>query len=199
LKNLSNIVIACFIAITANAQAVQAELYNTTSYKVAIFPDSFPIVGLNERFTPSRAQVDKGEKALSRELFKLNISLENQDSDSPIHRRLLQYKRQYFGFTNADGHKVLKIVAYLRDLDDGNFLLEERAIESGTSDNWVVYYNIEKNELFDLEVGRAPTGRPIKTVQLVDRIEAVKLQRGNVVDSIQVQKIEQPDIDIDDE
>lgn len=198
LKKLVTLVLGCFIAVAVQAQDIKAELYFTTSYKAAIFPDSFPVKGLDERFTPKRAQVDKGEKALSRDLFIINAELENQDPDYPIHRRLLQYKRQYFGFVNEDGDQILKIVAYLKSIDDENFLTQERTMEAGTSDNWVVYYNLDTNELFDLAVGRGPVGTKLETVKLVDRIETMKVQRGAGIDSTEVQKVEQPVIDIED-
>lgn len=165
MKNIYLIILCLIFLFNIKAQELEAELYITTSYTVAIFPDSFPIKGKDKRFTPSREVVDKGEKALSRDLFMLNVGMENQDRDNLIHRRLLQFQRQYFGYINDDGQRVIKIIAYVNANEEyPDLLTKERTIISGTSDNWVVYYNVDKNELYDLSVGKAST-HPAKTIQ----------------------------------
>lgn len=155
MKNTYLFILCLIFLSNLEAQELEAELYITTSYTVAIFPDSFPIKGKDKRFTPSREDVDKGEKALSRDLFMLNVKMENQDRDNLIHRRLLQFQRQYFGYINNEGERVIKIIAYVTsDEEYPDFLTKERIIVSGTSDNWVVFYNMDKNELYDLSVGK---------------------------------------------
>lgn len=176
MKNFTVILLVLILTFSLQAQTPKAELYVTTSYTVAIFPASYVIETNLDRFTPIRAEVDKGEKALSRDLFILNQKRENQTRDDLIHRRLLQYKRQYFGLKNEKGEKILKIVAYLKeeneDIEDSDFLVKERTILSGTNDNWVVYYNIDQNKLYDLAVGsKTEITGTVKDVKAADSVK----------------------------
>ena len=178
LKNTFFILIALLLSTLSKAQDIEAELYVTTSYKVAIFPDSFPVKLAGDRFTPTRGEVDQAEKALSRDLFLLNQELENQDRDDVIHRKLLQFKRQYFGYVNDQGEKIIKIIAFIDTDEESDFLTQEKIIVDGTSDNWVVYYNIDTNELYDLAVGRNTNAPQLIQKEPVElkAVDAVKPQ-----------------------
>jgi hypothetical protein len=202
LKNSILLIISLVFASLVNAQEIKAELYITTSYTVAIFPDSFPMKDYKQRFTPTRPDTDKAEKALSRDLFMLNQEMENQNRDNLIHRRLLQFNRQYFGFINDKGERVIKIIAYIKSDsyridDDSDLLTKERIIVAGTCDNWVVFYNIDTNELYDLAVGRPISNNSERTVKEIKSADAVKLKLDiKKIDSTNVESREVGDEEV---
>lgn len=129
--------------------------YKTTSYNTAVFNAAYSKNYYDSTFTPSEDQIDKAEKALSRDLRKLNKDLEHQNPRSPIDRILMKYNRQYFGYINEDNHKILYINALHRDNDstyiDQFFHKKITKIYGGIS-FWNVSYNITENYLFDFNI-----------------------------------------------
>lgn len=132
----------------------------TSSYEAAIFPDTYKLKGISNRFTPSRVDVEKAEKLLSRDLGKLNTDHTNQDPLRPIHRRLLSYKKQYFGYINQDGEKILLVNAFIKTnpaAASGEWLNKMIYNPIGGTDFWQVSYNVDTNLLFDFMISNSPS------------------------------------------
>lgn len=136
-----------------------ATLIETTSYTTAIFPENFAVTGVSNRITPTEDDIFLGERALSRDLMLLNKDLKQQE-DFVIHRNLLRYYRQYIGYTNEKGEKILVIFAFwkvddesVRKLDWLNKLIIGK---QGGKPYWNVKYNVDRNILFDLKINSAP-------------------------------------------
>ena len=91
------------------AVSPEADHYKTSEFDAAIFPASYFALVSQPRFTPTRQEIDKAETALRKNLRKLNSDRINQSSTPVIHKKLHKYKRQYFGYVNQDGQRVLLI------------------------------------------------------------------------------------------
>lgn len=132
----------------------KADHFITNKFDVAIFPANYLDFIPRPRFTPTRQDVEKAELALKRNLKNLNKKLINQSSTPIIHEKLNNYKRQYFGYIDKNGNRVLFINCFWsNDKDDSDSWLTERTmVLDGGSYYWNVKYNLDKNELFDLAI-----------------------------------------------
>lgn len=127
----------------------------TKKSDIAIFPaNSRELFDGGERFTPSRAEVDKAEHALTVQLAKLNADRQNQYVTPVIDKNLSKYRRQYFGYMDKKGNKILFINCFWKRDKEGELLwLKERIrVLDGGSYYWNVKYDVGEDGLFDLEV-----------------------------------------------
>jgi hypothetical protein len=133
----------------------KADHYKTKKFDVAIFSANyFGFFIPGQRFTPTRQEIDQAEKSLANHLKTLNNPLVNQSSTPIIHNNLNNYKRQYFGYIDKDGNRILLINCFwAKDKDDtGHWLRDRIMTHDGGSYYWKVKFNLDKNELFDLYV-----------------------------------------------
>ena len=133
-----------------------AEHYQIKKSDIAIFPkDDGELIG-GIRFTPTKEEVEKAENALRGDLKTINQQLVNQDgtNNNPIiHKNLNKYKRQYFGYINEDGERILQINALWRKSEHSkNWLRNRVEVFDGGSHYWNVKFNLKTGELFDLSV-----------------------------------------------
>ena len=141
---------SCFIY----AQNV-AEHFKTRQFEVAIFPESSNDLMQQNRFTPTKEEVFKAENALKSKLKYINNPLINQSSSTIIHKNLKKYKRQYFGYINDKGEKVLYINSlWSKSVKENHWhwLNEIIWISDGGSHYWNIEYNLETEELMNLSV-----------------------------------------------
>ena len=132
----------------------KADHYKTKEFDVAIFPVNYLDLIPGQRFTPTRQEIDKAEIALNNNLKILNKQLVNQSSTPIIHKNLHKYKRQYFGYIDKNGNRILLINCFWsKDKDDTDRWLTGRImVLDGGSYYWNVKFNLDKNELFDLDI-----------------------------------------------
>lgn len=131
--------------------------YKTTKFDGAIFPADYLDLIPGERFTPTREEVDKAETALANNIKKLNKNLINHTETPFIHKKLHKYKRQYFGYTDNDGNRILLINCFWsKDKSNNNhnlsWLKERVLVFDGGSYYWNIRFNLDKNQLFDLDI-----------------------------------------------
>lgn len=136
-----------------------AKLFESTSYTTALFPKEFSVGNLTNRFTLSEDDVFLGERALSRDLMMINRELKDQD-DIVIHRNLMRYCRQYVGYKNDKGERILLIIAFWKVDDEALAKLDWlNQIVIGKQDGkpyWSALYNMDRKILFDLKVNERP-------------------------------------------
>lgn len=151
-------VISFLAYITGNAQTTEstvAEHFQKGDADIAIFPEnSADMLPGAKRFTPAKAEVEKAELALVKQLAELNSDRQNQYDTPIIHKKLNRYKRQYFGYYDSKGKKILLINCFWeKDKEVIDSWLNERIrVLDGGSYYWNVKYNIEEDRLFDLSV-----------------------------------------------
>jgi hypothetical protein len=154
MRNIAVILIFFFSTSSALASidtTIKAELYKKD---IAIFPASFTDLIPGRPFTPTHEEVDKAEKALATQLLTINKQRINQASSPVIHKNLANYKRQYFGFIDNKGDRILLINCvwskekmYLEE-----WLKSRIMVLDGGSYFWNIKFNLTKSKFFDFEV-----------------------------------------------
>ncbi len=132
----------------------EADHYKTKKFDVAIFPENYFEFISDQRFTPTRQEIDKAEIVLSKNLKISNKQLVNQSSTPIIHIKLNKYKRQYFGYIDKNGDRILFINCFWSKNENNTerWLTSEIMVLDGGSYYWNVKFNLTKNEIFDLNV-----------------------------------------------
>lgn len=139
---------SCFI----HAQNV-AEHFKTRQFELAIFPESSNDLMQQNRFTPTKEEIFKAENALKLKLKEANKNLENQYNSPIIHRNLKKYKRQYFGYINDKGEKILYINSlWKKNEKETKWMQQIIMVSDGGSYYWNIEYNLETEELENLKV-----------------------------------------------
>ena len=142
--------------INAWAQSTQpsvARHFKTGRFNVAIFPATYPVDEIEgARFTPTVEEVRVAEHALNAQLMELNKDLANQEGSVIIHRNLRKYKRQYFGYIDKTGQKVLLINNFWKKIEHTDWLNSKVSVLDGGSHYWSVKYSINNRMLFDVAV-----------------------------------------------
>jgi len=129
-----------------NTTFKKAERYKTNKFDEAIFPVNYFDILTGQRFSPIRQDIDKAEILLTNNLRNINKQLANQFSIPIIHNNLHKYKRQYFGYIDKNGDKILLISCFwAKDKDDNNRWLTNRVMAlDGGSYYWNVKFNLKK-------------------------------------------------------
>lgn len=118
-------------------------------YQEVDFP--IPIPDLNSRFTPAKYEIIEAEKIIRNYISNENKILINQGHGFPIiHKKLYKYKRQYFGYINREGEKVIWVNCIYgkkyRNVIDKELIF----VLDGGSYFWQIKVNLSKKKLFDL-------------------------------------------------
>lgn len=148
------IVIIFLSSCLIHAQNV-AEHFKTRQFEVAIFPESSNDLMQQNRFTPTKEEIFKAENALKSKLKYINNPLINQSSSTIIHKNLKKYKRQYFGYINDKGEKILYINSlWSKSIKEHHWhwLNEIIMVSDGGSHYWNIEFNLETDELINLSV-----------------------------------------------
>ena len=117
------------------------------------------------RFTPTLEEVEKAESIIRKDIEKINNPLISQGDGCPIiHKKLQYYKRQYFGYVDESGNKIIetrfswnrftifdKIRGYSKD-ESENWKHEKEMVSDGCSHYWEVSVNITEEKLFGLSI-----------------------------------------------
>lgn len=133
----------------------EADHYKTRKFNVAIFPSTYEeYIGSNLRFSPTRIQVDSAEKELREGLKLINKDKINQSNSPVIHENLKSYKRQYLGYIDQNGNRILYINCFWESKHEKfeNWLMTFIQVSDGGSYYWSIKYNLDTRQLFDLQV-----------------------------------------------
>ncbi|WP_308993998.1 hypothetical protein QLS71_015275 [Mariniflexile litorale] len=118
-----------------------------------------------ERFTPTIAEIEKAEQILKKKLKTVNSQRMNQIDNCPIiHKKLKSYRRQYFGYIEDNGNKIIyttfnwnryslfdRLRGYYKD-ESEDWKKEKEMVLDGCSYHWEIKINLETEELFELGV-----------------------------------------------
>ncbi|MBO4741366.1 MAG: hypothetical protein J5605_06950 [Bacteroidales bacterium] len=155
------------ITLTAQAQQKRPQQQPSEKYATAVTGTNYEGYAFNEefetditvenqagRFTLSTEDIAILEKLLQKKIAKLNHSHNHQASMDCqlIDEHLEKYKRQYIGFINYDGDKVVW-VNFVRDSRFDKLLIYEIPnIKGGCSNFFSVKVNMDHRIVYDLEV-----------------------------------------------
>lgn len=126
-------------------------------YKGYIFPKEaellIPFPDLISRFTPTKNEIILAESIIRDSIVNENRILRNQGKGFPIiHKKLNKYKRQYFGYINSDGDKIIWVNCIWFKKISNKISEEVIIIMDGGSYFWNIKVNLSKKKLFALAV-----------------------------------------------
>jgi hypothetical protein len=126
---------------------------NGDNYNGIIFPEKYelPILDGTDkgRFTPTKEEVRIFEKELKRRIKKINQERPNQGRrcGPVIHNKLGRYTRQYIGFVNERGQRILHIGFNWKRTDQVANEVFILTLDGG-SYHWTIRYNLDTDEFF---------------------------------------------------
>ncbi len=105
------------------------------------------------RLVLSCDEIKTAEHILKSKLAALNSSKINQSKNCPaIVKKLSKYRRQYFGFVNTKGEKIIWINCFWnKDLNDKS-KHDLIIVNDGCSYYWNIEVNLTNNSLSNLEI-----------------------------------------------
>jgi len=136
---------------TSKKLSDQITYVEDAQFKGVIFSAAYelPLVDetLKGRFTPTVDEVTRLEEELKSRIKDINKSRSNQGRHyGPIiDKKLGRYIRQYVGFVNDKGEKVIYVGLHW-NRRDYNWKEEFLIVFDGGSYHWTIRYNEEKNE-----------------------------------------------------
>ena len=162
MRLLTIIFLTCSV-LKSCAQQVTSSFVKQKKYQGYIFPKEYSsnlvhLEDLKERFTPSVSDIIKAEVALVNQIRDINKSRLNQSGSCPvIDQNLPKYKRQYIGYINQNGDKIIWINFIggkeIKNADQlGRNII---VVLDGCSYYWNIKVNISKGLLYDLYVNGA--------------------------------------------
>jgi hypothetical protein len=103
------------------------------------------------RFTPTFEEVERAEKLLKSRLPELNKDKISQgEKCGNIEKELESYTRQYVGFINQKGNKIIwvNMLMHLRSVPSKHIII----VDDGGSNYWNVKIDITSRDVYDLEI-----------------------------------------------
>jgi hypothetical protein len=155
MKKIVLVALIFIAATTVKAQvkdSTSAWHYKTDNYDCAIFPMAYStdIVHNAKRFTPGFPDIDKAERAVAQQMLQQRDSTKRLPD---VYRHLKKYRRQYFGYTNTDGHKILYInMFWEEDKYVKDWLKQMVMVQGGGSNYLSIKYDLTDNRLYDLQI-----------------------------------------------
>jgi hypothetical protein len=135
------------------------------SFEGVVFSKDFVFPFMQEqaaekRFTPSQEDIEDAEKLLAKKIQSVNSLQVNQGGvcGPIIHENLKRFVRQYYGYINEKGDKVVYISCLLKSnyadsaKQTPNWLKGVVVVLNGGSNYWQVQANLNKSSLFGLAV-----------------------------------------------
>jgi len=108
---------------------------------------------INGFFTPTIAEIKIVEKALKEQLENLNKFQVNRIIENPIiHENLDNYRRQYYGYIDKNGFKIIYINCFWKYTKHQDWQSKFIGVDDGGSYYWQVKFHIEENRLFNLTI-----------------------------------------------
>lgn len=108
------------------------------------------------RFTPEDIDIAKAEKLMQKKLAFLNRNHENQEGMCPIiDEHIRKYTRQYVGFTDINGARIIWINAVWDDKMQKQLSQDIVRTSGGCGHYWSIKVNLDTEKVYGLEVNGA--------------------------------------------
>ena len=148
----------------------EIELIESQKFEGAIFPKTYDIPYsenplTEKRFTPTKREILELEKQLRNQIKEINKNKPNQRKGygPVIHKKLKKYDRQYIGFIDQNGLRVIHVNFIWNGFTlwesirgftkpDDSWKTEWQMWFDGGSRYWNIKYTIDKKEFIDFRV-----------------------------------------------
>jgi hypothetical protein len=131
-----------------------AEHYKTRHIDAAIFHAGQEIKGISDKYQPNRFTPTHDQINLMEKILKGNrTQLDSLNSRFPlVARHLSKYKRQYLGYTNTKGHKIIYMNCfrvYKEDRSDFDYWRKKWIIVcDGGEDYWQACFDLNTGKFY---------------------------------------------------
>ncbi len=137
--------------------------YNYHGYA---FPRDFDVdvtvEGQDGRYTPTDEDIVMAEKLIQKRIGYLNRFHENQEGRCPlIEEHMNKYERQYVGFTDIHGYRVIWVNFVWDDNVKSQLGKDIVLTEGGCGHYWHIKVNLDTEKVYGLEVNGSGTVRYI--------------------------------------
>tara|TARA_R100000697_G_scaffold116868_1_gene137823 strand:- start:656 stop:1129 length:474 start_codon:yes stop_codon:yes gene_type:complete len=123
-----------------------------------VFPDTYSNEYLpfesQTRFTPTVSDAEIVETLIAEQIATLNKGMVNQGGSCPvIHDKLQSYYRQYVGYVDAKGERIVWVnFLWKKEYKKSEISEDVILVFDGCSYYWNVKVNLDKRTVFDLSV-----------------------------------------------
>lgn len=152
------ILFSIFFGVLMNINAQKEAVFcKGKGYKGYVFDTSYLVLkSIKEQQGKAMLSCDEikiAEGILKKKLVDLNATKINQTEGCPnIVKKLCKYRRQYFGFINAKGEKIIWINLFWNKEFNDKSKYELIGVNDGCSYYWNIEVNITTNSLSNLQV-----------------------------------------------
>lgn len=127
------------------------------NYHGYAFPNDWDVdltvEGQDGRFTPDDPDIAKAEKLMQKKIAYLNRYHENQEGKVPvIDEHLAKYERQYVGFTDIHGYRIIYINCLWDESLKGKLGRDIVRTTGGGPYYWSVKVNLDTEKVYGLSV-----------------------------------------------
>lgn len=154
-----------FWVFCGNSFSQDIVLLKTKDFTGVIFPENYAykevFLKSQKRFTPIQNEILKVEAELKLQIHDLNKSRLNQKGRNPvIDRKLKKYVRQYCGYYNQKGERIIYINCIWKtyteigmdNIEREVWRTDWQTIFDGGSNYWNIKYNLDTKSFCDLAV-----------------------------------------------
>ncbi len=144
--SLFRIYITYITRLAQNKDTSIATNYKTKQFDVALFPQWYfclSVEGEKSSFNVTKQEADSSEYALKSYL---------KEQPYPIYKKLRKYKRQYFGYVDSNGHKILFINCFWNKEFNSEWLQQEIIVCDGGWYYWQIKFDLTTSKFFDFYV-----------------------------------------------
>jgi len=143
-----------FMSLLSNGNPIYVDM---KCFKGYIFDQEYDVTWINgitkNRFTPTKEEIIKGEEILKENLKAINVNMPNQGDECPIiHKKIKKYNRQYVGYIDEEGNKIIWVNFIWEKNCPENWNKELVDVFDGCSHYWNIKINLDKESLLDLNV-----------------------------------------------
>lgn len=107
----------------------------------------------DSKFTPSVSDIIELESKLDKGLQKIKKRQGWTEEVELIRKKLNSYTRQYEGFIDKRGRKIIYVNFITEDgMFTEDWLTKWVSVFDGGNEFWVIYYNVDSGKFFDLSI-----------------------------------------------
>lgn len=146
------------------------------------------------RFTPTDEEIAQTEKLIQKKLAYVNRFHENQEGMCPvIDEHLRQYERQYVGFTDVHGYRIVWVNFIWDDKAKGKLANDIYLTEGGCGHYWRIQCNLDTEKVYGLDVNGSGEVKQIPRKKKVgpriskprNAIRTVRIRKTGIIHSDQ--------------
>ena len=153
MKPSSLITLFLILIVPAVSSAGNSSFIKGKGFRGYVFDKSYSYWGSSDRYTPTASEIKQAESLLKKKIHEINQPRVNQGNGCPeIDKKLNRYVRQYFGYLNQKGERIISINCIWDKEVDSLISRDIIGVKDGCSYYWSVEINLTTNEIYSLDI-----------------------------------------------